>query len=169
MQMPKINKILTIFLIFNIIFLNSLFSFEPAEHVSVKDSKKKILLFFETNSIQNTLSNLKSFYFSLRKQAKTKEIEWNFLVQLVTSRIGINLLDINTLKKIGVNTRGKLGMVIYHSLQKSLQKKPVKILIPINNSKKFYTYLKRVFKQRVKKLQSPKSKIRKKTNLFFEN
>ena len=110
--------ILTQFLIQSLYSANS---FEPAKYIPKQD--KNFILFLETNSIEQTIANLRKFYFSLRRKQVNKEVEWNFLTKLLTSGFGFNPFNEARLKKLGVDPKGKIGVAIYGLNSASLKKK----------------------------------------------
>ena len=133
----------------------ALHAFDPAKYISTKQPKPIFL--FEGEALKDFTRNLKSFYFSLRKDQKSKQIEWNFLMQLVNTRVGLNLFGEKQLRKTGIDNRKKFGIILYEP--KSRRKNIFQLLIPAKNPKKLYAWSKRNFLRKNKQSKKSVQKI----------
>ena len=145
-------------------WVSVVFAFEPAKHVF--NTNDRLLLFLEGENLKSFRKGFKSFYFSLREDAKNKKIEWNFLVQWLTSKIGFNLFNTKEARKIGIDNRHKFGFAMYKPSRG--RGNGVQLLIPTSNADKFYLWFKNYFTKKTREVNQSSLNLRelKKGNLL---
>ncbi len=120
----------------------------PVNFYYEKYVSKGDLVYMETVSVRELLNHLKSFYLALRGDEGANELM--MLGPTLQKEIGINPMDPEALKKIGINIAAPLGMVVKEAdlsadpLQPGKKlKKMVKgfiVFLPARNSKTLYDY-----------------------------
>ena len=136
--------------------ITAIHGFDPVKYIATKQQKPIFL--FEGEALKDFTKNLKTFYFSLRKNQKSKQVEWNFLMERINSNAGLNIFGEKQLRKTGIDNRKKFGIILYKP--KNRRKNIFQLLIPAKDPKKLYTWSKRNFLRKNKRSKKSVQKIK---------